>query len=217
MTSVIGLQALLFQDGGLVVMGANILVMGVVPALVGFGIYRLVAGRQGAVRLVGVGAAAWLSIMAAAFVTALLLWLSETSSLRIVMPAMLGVHALIGLGEALITVAALGFITRTRPDLLREGVAGGGRGWVVGGLALTLLVVFLAPLASAAPDGLERVATNLGFIEAAETAPFTLLPDYTIPGLGASPLSTILAGLVGVALVAVVAGVVVRAVRRQTT
>ncbi|MFW6183660.1 MAG: energy-coupling factor ABC transporter permease, partial [Chloroflexota bacterium] len=45
MTAVISLQALLFQDGGLVVMGANILVMGVVPALIGFGLYRAVAGR----------------------------------------------------------------------------------------------------------------------------------------------------------------------------
>ena len=75
---------------------------------------------------------------------------------------MLGVHALIGFGEALITVAALTFILRTRPDLLDEKsvAAQSGRGWILAGVAISLLVVLLSPLASAFPDGLERVANR---------------------------------------------------------
>jgi cobalt/nickel transport system permease protein len=81
-------------------------------------------------KLTVAGVAAWLSVMAGALATSLQLWLSGTSDLQTVVLAMLGVHALIGVGEALITVAALGFILRTRPDLLGEGSAsaGGGRG-----------------------------------------------------------------------------------------
>jgi cobalt/nickel transport system permease protein len=128
------------------------------------------------------------------------------------MPAMLGVHALIGIGEALITVAALAFLFRTRPDLL-EGeatAAQGGRGWVVAGLATALAVVLLSPLASADPDGLERVAEDLGFIDRGMDAPYQILPDYTIPLLGETPLSTIVAGALGVVIVA---GVTIAAVR----
>ena len=120
MTAVIAVQALLFQDGGLLAMGANILVMGVVPGFLGYAVYRLGAGRPWGTRLVLAGVAAWLSVMAAALVTALLLAFSGTSSLTIVLPAMLGVHAFIGIGEALITVAALSFIHATRPSLLQE-------------------------------------------------------------------------------------------------
>src|SRR5688572_31022403 len=52
MASVIGVQALLFQDGGLVIMGANILNMGLLTALIGFSLYRLTSGRGREVRLV---------------------------------------------------------------------------------------------------------------------------------------------------------------------
>jgi cobalt/nickel transport system permease protein len=201
MTAVIALQALLFQDGGLVVMGANILIMGVIPALVGYGLYKPVANRSRGVKLGTAGVAAWLSVMAAALLTALLLGFSATSSFRIVIPAMLGIHAVIGLGEALITVAALAFLMRVRPDLLNESGEAGGAGWIVGGVAVVLLVLLITPFASGFPDGLEWVAEEQGFIQTALDAPYQLLPDYTIPFLGETAVSTILAGLVGALLV----------------
>lgn len=217
MTAVIGLQALLFQDGGLLVMGANIFNMGLLTALIGFGLYRSVAGQSRTVRWIVAGLAAWLSVMAGALFTALQLWLSGTSPVAIVMPAMLGVHALIGIGEALITVAALAFISQTRPDLLRaEAVrARGGRGWVVVGAIVSLAVVLFSPLASGDPDGLERVAEDVGFLGQGLEAPYQLLPDYTIPFLGETALSTVVAGLVGVIIVAGVAVGIGRALRRS--
>ncbi|HSM54941.1 MAG TPA: energy-coupling factor ABC transporter permease [Candidatus Sulfomarinibacteraceae bacterium] len=200
MTAVISLQALLFQDGGLVVMGANILVMGVAPALIGFGLYRAVAGR-GRLSLAVAAAAAWLSIMAAALVTALLLGFSGTVSFRLVVPAMLGVHALIGVGEALITVAALSFISRARPALLGQSAQSGGRGWTVGAVLATLFVILISPLASSFPDGLEWVAEEYGFMQQAREARFDLMPDYTSPALGEGGLSTIAAALLGALIV----------------
>ncbi|PWH13240.1 MAG: cobalamin biosynthesis protein CbiM [Anaerolineae bacterium] len=204
MTAVIAVQALLFQDGGLLVMGANIFDMGVLTAMIGFGLYRLVsASNSRTLKLAVAGVAAWLSTVAAAFLTAIQLGLSGTSSLSIVLPAMLGVHLIIGIGEGLITVAALAFIMQTRPDLMQaDRVAErGGRGWIVVGVIVSLVAVLLSPLASADPDGLERVAEDLGFLQAGLDAPYQILPDYTIPFLGETPLSTIVAGIVGVLVV----------------
>jgi cobalt/nickel transport system permease protein len=219
MASVIGVQALLFQDGGLVVMGANIFNMGLLTALIGYGLYRSVHGRPRGFQLGVAGVAAWISVMAGALATSLQLWLSGTSSLNIVVPAMLGVHTLIGIGEALITVAALAFIMQTRPDLLEPeaGVAHGGRGWVVGGVLAALVVVLLSPLASADPDGLERVAGNLGFLDRGLDAPYQIIPDYTIPLLGETALSTIVAGVIGALVVAALALGVARLVWRRST
>jgi cobalt/nickel transport system permease protein len=200
MTAVIAVQALLFQDGGLLVMGANILNMGLVTAAIGYGLYRAVSNSSRTAKLTVAGVAAWISVMAGALLTSLQLWLSGTSQLQIVIPAMLGVHALIGVGETLITVAALAFILQIRPDLLddRSPSGQGSRGWVVAGAAITLVVVLLSPFASADPDGLERVAGDLGFLAAGQSAPFELLPDYTLPFLGETAFSTILAGAIGV-------------------
>jgi len=199
MTAVVGVQAVLFQDGGLLVMGANIFNMGILTAAIGFGLFRMVINRNKGTRLAVVGIAAWIATMAAALITALQLWVSGTSRLEIVIPAMLGVHVFIGIGEALITVAALAFIEQTRPDLLttEKSTPSGGRGWIVAGVLVSLLAVLISPLASGNPDGLERVAEDLGFLGSGLDAPYQILPDYTIPFLGETAISTILAGIVG--------------------
>ena len=202
MTAVIVLQALLFQDGGLVVMGANILIMGIVPGFVGYGVFQMVKNQSRAVNLGVTAVAAWFSVMIAALVTALLLGFSGTTSLAVAIPAMLGIHALIGIGEALITVAALSFIMQTRPQLLTDSAPAGSGKWIVAGIILALLVVFFAPLASGSPDGLEWVAEQTGFIDTALDAPYEILPDYTIPALGETSLSTIVAGIIGALVVA---------------
>jgi cobalt/nickel transport system permease protein len=203
MTAVIAVQALLFQDGGLLVMGANILNMGLLTAAIGYGLFRGVSTGNRTLKLTVAGIAAWLSVMAGALFTSLQLWLSGTSQLQIVIPAMLTVHALIGLGEALITVAALTFILQTRPDLLGSASesAKGSRGWVFAGALISLAVVLLSPLASADPDGLERVAADLGFLGKGASAPYQIIPDYTLSFLGNTSLSTILAGTIGLVVV----------------
>ena len=218
MTAVIAVQALLIQDGGLLVMGANILNMGLLTAAVGYGLYRSVLRKSQGARLAIAGVAAWLSVMTGALATALQLWLSGTAPLEIVVPAMLAVHALIGLGEALITVAALGFIFRTRPDLLDEESASaqGSRGWVVAGAVITLLVLLLSPFASSDPDGLERVAGDLGFLQSGRSAPYQILSDYTLPFLGATPLSTILAGAAGLVVVGLIIALLGQGLRAKS-
>jgi len=218
MTAVIALQGLLFQDGGLLAMGANIFNMGLLTAMIGYGLYRSALNQNKTVRLAVAGVAAWLSTVASALTASLQLWLSGATQLQIVVPAMLGVHVLIGLGEAVITVTALAFILQTRPDLLdSQAVADkGGRGWVVVGGIVALATVLLSPLASADPDGLERVATDMGFLRLSQSAPYKLLPDYTIPFLGQTALSTIVAGAVGALVVLGLVIVLGNALRRKS-
>jgi cobalt/nickel transport system permease protein len=216
MASVIAVQALLFQDGGLLVMGANMFNMGFLPVLIGYGLYRSVVSKSQGVQLTVAGIAAWLSVMAGALAASLQLWLSGTALLSIVVPAMLGVHAFIGIGEALITIAAVGFILKVRPDLIvaQQAKSRDGLGWIIGGLAISAAVVLLAPLASANPDGFERVAMNIGFLERGIEAPYEIFPDYTIPVLGETALSIILSGIIGIVVVVAVTILLVRLIRR---
>jgi cobalt/nickel transport system permease protein len=122
MTSVIGVQALVFQDGGLAALGANVFNMGILTAFVGFGVYWLadVLGRGNRRALVtGTFAAAWLSVMLASLLASTQLAVSDTSPWHVVLPAMMGVHALIGIGEGLISAGAVAFVLASRPDLVR--------------------------------------------------------------------------------------------------
>jgi cobalt/nickel transport system permease protein len=121
LTSVLAVQALLFQDGGLLALGANIFNMAIVGVLLGWGVYvglRRLLGSKTWATLASGFAAAWISVVVASLVAAVELAISGASPLGVALPAMGGVHALIGIGEGLITVAVLAFLRATRPDLL---------------------------------------------------------------------------------------------------
>jgi cobalt/nickel transport system permease protein len=220
MTAVIGLQGLLFQDGGLLVMGWNIVNMGVLTAFTGSLVYMLVKRilSEGQTSLIVAGlVGAWLSVEVGAIATALQLAISGTSPLTLALPAMAGVHALIGIGEALITVGALTLIARTRPDLLAGGASAGGQrsaAWVTVGLLAALVVAAFSFVASPSPDGLERVAEDTGFLGRALDPFYTILPDYTIPFIGNELLSGILAVILGTLLVFGIALWIGRSLRR---
>jgi cobalt/nickel transport system permease protein len=122
MACVIAVQALVFQDGGLVVMGANIFNMGVVGTLGGWYFYRAAArllGGEDRARIPAAGIAAWAAVVLGSTCMAFELALSGTTTLAVALPAMVGVHLFIGIGEALITMAALAFIGATRADLFK--------------------------------------------------------------------------------------------------
>lgn len=222
MTTVVAVQALLFQDGGLLVMGANITNMAIVATLVGYGLYRgvqLLAGERRWGMLVGGFVAAWASVVISSVACAIELGFSGTSAIGWVLPAMAGVHVLIGIGEGLITAGALALVFAVRPDLVEARGAGapGGLRWALVGLAVALVLTLLSPLASPHPDGLERVAENLGFIEAAQDAPYEVIPDYTFPGISNEALATIAAGVAGTIVVFAIGFGLAALVRRQAT
>jgi len=206
MTSVVSIQALIFQDGGLLVLGANIFNMAIVGVTVAYFTYRTVRRLAGESRwglLVGGFLAAWLSIVIASLAAGLELAISGTSPANLAIPAMLGVHVIIGIGEGLITTGALAFVSATRPDLLQptEGKANGSAVVWVAGLLIALALVVLAPLASAHPDGLEWVAEQQGFLALAQDPVYNIIPDYVLPGVSNEAVATVLAGIIGTLLV----------------
>lgn len=120
LTCVLVVQCLIFQDGGLTAMGANIFNMAIVGTMGGYLLYKgislLMPSRKGI--MVATAIASWFSVFAAAAVCAVELAISGTSPFAIVLPAMAGVHAIIGIGEAIITTMVVGFVLKVRPDLI---------------------------------------------------------------------------------------------------
>ncbi len=206
MACVVGTQALLFQDGGLLALGANVVNMGIVGVAVGYAVYaalrKLVTGRSRAL-FIGGFVSGWLSIVVAALAVALQLALSGTSPANFAVPAMGGIHMLIGVGEGLITAGGLALLHAARRDLFSAEAArpSDSRGLVIGGIAVALLLAILAPLASASPDGLEWVAERQGFADSAQDAPYKIIPEYLFPGIADERLATVVAGIVGLAIV----------------
>ncbi len=122
MSCVLLAQSLIFQDGGLLALGANIFNMGIIASFSGYYLYRLAIallgeGRKGMMISAFIGA--WGSVFLASIVCAIELAVSGASPMAVVLPAMAGFHVLIGIGEGLITGAALSMVLATRADLLQ--------------------------------------------------------------------------------------------------
>jgi len=90
-----------------------------------------------------------------------------------------------------------------RRDLfhIAEAPPKGSRSIWAGGLVIAALLAVLSPLASAHPDGLEWVAEQKGFLDAARGPFYNIIPDYVFPGISNEAFATIVAGIVGVIIV----------------
>lgn len=213
MTIVLLVQCLLFGDGGLLALGANVLHMAVIGVWGGYAVYRCLGGPAASVRrtLLAAMAAAWLSVMAAAAAFCLEFRLSHAAGTfdhRNVFTLMVAFHSLIGVGEALITGLVVRFLLQHRPDLLfaqsSESPVPSRLGRVMaGGLVVAMAIAaFFAPFASSLPDGLEAAAARTGF-DRLERHSWSLLSDYQLPGIGWQPASVAAAGILGVLSVVV--------------
>ncbi|MBI3911011.1 MAG: energy-coupling factor ABC transporter permease, partial [Armatimonadetes bacterium] len=193
MACVFLVQAFFFQDGGVTTLGANLFNMGIAGVWGGYAVYRACGGPA---RLaLSAGLAAWAAVMLGALLTGSELALSGVGRPAVLLFLLMGTHAAIGVGEAVLTVGALALLRRARPDLL-PGVRG-GKGWLpVAGL---VGLVLLAPLASPLPDGLEYAAEHLGFVSRATSGLLpALAPDYALPGVRAGWWGTLGAAFLGV-------------------
>ncbi|WP_037888236.1 energy-coupling factor ABC transporter permease [Streptomyces viridochromogenes] len=196
------MQGVLFADGGLTALGVNITNMAVVGVVVAYAVFRLLVKvlprTRGSITAASF-VAALVSVPAAALAFTFLFWIGGTTDVSIgkVATAMVGVHLLIGIGEAAITALTVGAVIAVRPDLvygardlrrplkLRVGdelvdapapAAGqpaaartSRRTLWIGGLVTSLVLAgFVSFYASASPDGLEKVAEDKGFAESAE-------------------------------------------------
>jgi cobalt/nickel transport system permease protein len=219
--AVLIVQCFLFGDGGLTTLGANFLNMGLIGSVGGYAIYapirRLIGGRRGV--LVAAMIAAWFTVLLAAGACAVELSATRRHDFFRILTWMALVHSVIGLGEALITGLVVRFILLARPDFIyrdpKEGLdpelpaTAPPLHWLstsIAGLGVALAVaVFLSPLASALPDGLEFVGQRLGLLpQDSPPSPIPVpMPDYQLPlpSLEYIKAATALAGLIGTIVV----------------
>ncbi|MFJ9819891.1 energy-coupling factor ABC transporter permease [Streptomyces sp. NPDC101151] len=244
------MQGVLFADGGLSALGVNITDMALVTTIVAYAVFRgLLAVLPRKRRSVTVASfvAALLSVPAAAVAFTLMYEIGGTTDVAIgkVATAMIGVHVLIGIGEAVITALTVSAVIAVRPDLVH-----GARGlqqrlqlrvdgalvdapaaapapvaartsrrtvWITGLVTSLVLAGFVSFYASANPDGLEKVAHDKGIDKKAEehAAADSPLADYGVKDVSDARLSGGLAGVIGVGATVVAGSAVFWAVRRR--
>ncbi len=233
---VVVVQALLFADGGLTALGYNIVNMAIVPAFGGWAAFQLarrVLPRNASGVVAATGLAAGLSVVlaSAAFSLEWLFGASAPVAFDTVFGAMVGVHLLIGVGEALASAAVVGAVLAARadlvtgagdlsPDQLRDRPGVGVRPFVIAGGLVTLTIAsVVSQFAADGPDGLERVAIDQGFADRGGehllgAAPFA---GYATQGISNEALSLTVAGVVGTILTLLVGYGLLTASRRTGT
>ncbi|UDY34373.1 energy-coupling factor ABC transporter permease [Dermatobacter hominis] len=231
---VIGVQALLFADGGLTALGTNVLNMAIVPAFAGwalFLLFRRVLPRSSSGVVAATGLASGLTVVVGAMAFSLE-WLFGASApvpFDTVFGAMVGVHALIGIGEGVLSALVVAAVMAARPDLvagardLTPEERGDRRAVTARTFALGALLVALVAAAVVSqfavddPDGLERVAEEQGFADRAGDHAIAASPfaDYATAGIGDERLSLAVAGLAGVTVTLLVGTGLVSASRRR--
>lgn len=201
LASVLLVQCFVFADGGILALGANVFNMGIVNSVGGYMVYALVRqylpGDRG--RLAAVAFAAWCATVAASVVCAGELSASGVTRWTIALPAMGGVHMLIGIGEAILTTLIVFAVMQTRPELVDDRLADSPRAsrldYVVFGLLIAIgLAAFVAPFACPWPDGLDHFAESIGLKSHEAKAP---IAGYQMPGFSSVTVATALAGIVG--------------------
>ena len=211
MATVLIAQCFLVADGGVTALGANVFNMAVVAPAAGLLAYRAVSrvlpGLRG--QVAAMAFAGWCSTVASALACAGQLAWSGTVGWAVGLPAMTGIHMIIGLGEGAISALVFFAVAQARPELAAgaavtsAGAAEGGAGGFVkyGLLAALGVALFAAPFACPWPDGLEAVAAKLGFEHVAHEAAPAPMPDYAFPGITSPAVASAVAGAVGAVVV----------------
>ena len=219
--TVIVLQALIFADGGITAIGYNVLNMAVVTSFGGYAAYLgfrrlLPRNSSGVVMASGLAAGASVVLGAMAFSVEWLFGATAPVSFDTVFGSMVAVHLLIGIGEGVITAAAVSAVLAVRPDLVfgaadldrlaaTEKPRWSGRGAAIAAVLVVLAMAgVVSQFASSSPDGLSRVATDHGIEGSASAADGSLFAGYATEGIGHESLSLAIAGLAGAALTALI-------------
>lgn len=117
MTAVLLIQTLLFGDGGITAIGANILNMGLIGAFIGYALYTKLRGIN---ETLAMGLSAWLSVVLGATLASVEIGLSHSLPFLRVLALMVGYHSIIGIGEAILTVLIVHVVRAKLPSI--EGV-----------------------------------------------------------------------------------------------
>jgi cobalt/nickel transport system permease protein len=199
MCAIIAIQALVFQDGGILAMGANVFNMAIAGVLVGYLPYHLWGrgrGRRAAIFMGGT-----LSLLTSAVLALAELLISGVRMPRAVLGVSLAMFVVSAIVEGAITVAVVVALERIQPNLLRAPMAGRSPAFAVLGLVAILLAAGGVLFASTAPDGIERLAMQTGIASQARTLISGPLKDYQAAWLGSGWPAQAAAGIAGLGLV----------------
>lgn len=201
MTCVLIVQCLVFADGGLMALGANVFNMGIVTVCGGYAVFRLLKRviRMSEPRSTVFAAAfaAWFGTVLASVICAGELALSQTAPWSLAFPAMANVHLVVGIGEGLLTSLIILAVLRTRP----LAAPASGRFLAYSVLICLGLAIFVAPFACPWPDGLQTVAKLIGIDAQQAPAGFGApMADYRLPLIGSVTMATAVAGAIGTVL-----------------
>jgi len=197
MTAILALQALVFQDGGVLALGANVVNMALAGVLAGYLPFRWWGAgrfRQFAIFLGG-----FFSVLVGALLAIAELQLSGVPIPVPVLWITLGLFTVTASLEGLITVAVVRGMETLGLPLVRQPAARRTRGLAVVGLAGVLLAAVGVLFASANPDGFEKLVQSLGAEGRARVLYSTPLADYSLRWLGSSWPAQAAAGLLGLA------------------
>jgi cobalt/nickel transport system permease protein len=127
LTVVLVVQGLLFADGGLSALGLNILLIGIVPAFVGWalwsGLRSVLRSRRAIPVAAGIAAGVSVPVSAAVFAALFVVGGAADLDTGALFAAMVGTHVLVGIGEGLITGGAVAFVLSVRADLIDGATA----------------------------------------------------------------------------------------------
>jgi cobalt/nickel transport system permease protein len=199
MTAILAIQALVFQDGGVLALGANVFNMAIIGVLAGYLPYHLWGAgraRKFAIFLGGV-----LSLLAGALLAIAQLLLSGVPMPLGILGLSLGLFLIAALLEGGITLAVIQALETMNPDFIRKPTDATGRTIGAVGLAALLIVVVGVLFASAYPDGLENLAEHLGIADRATALIPSPLADYEAAFLEGEWLRQATAGLAGLLLI----------------
>jgi cobalt/nickel transport system permease protein len=157
-SSVIILQCLIFQDGGILALGCNIINMAIVPCYLGYLVYSTLApASSNTWRKYGASICACIvAIEAGAILVPYEAAVSEILAvpLKTFLIAMTGVHLVIAICEGVLTAAILGFLQKTRPDISTRNHHK-TRPILASFAVAAIALIGVSPFASKLPDGLE--------------------------------------------------------------
>jgi len=193
MTAILAIQALVFQDGGILALGANIFNMAIAGVLAAYLPYRLWANLS---RPFAIFAAGVLSVMTSACLALAELTISGVPMPRRVLWMSMGLFLISAVMEGAITLAAVRAIERLNPAWARSPKGAGSR--VVAAMAMGAVVLAVVGIlvASTNPDGIQQLAA--AHAPAWMHAP---LADYQVHGIESAWLRRAAAGVAGLALI----------------
>lgn len=212
-------EALLMNDGGITVIGANLLNMGIIGGFVGLYGFKVLRKPLGKVPAIAI--ASWGAIFLSAIAVTIELWFAGVFPLNLGLIFMGLFHSVIGIIEAIITVIVILALEKIRPDLLAwtkkdeednlkseaNKASRKNRNIIIAGLAIVLIMGLISPfISSSNPDGLEKSLEQLN----------PNITEQNILGLGYSPFGELLTIVLGILVTLGIAYIIIRLIKRRS-